>query len=143
MARRRDVPAIVTLVDDVLSSLFPSSSEVDRRGRACWRPAVDVYRTPDGVVVACDLPGVPREAIELTMAGRMLTVSGERPGPDDVDVVESWQSPRGPFSVTVRLPVGVDRDGADARLKDGRLVVLLPYEGGPVIEGTYRVVVEP
>ena len=43
-----------------------------------WRPPVDIYRTGEGWLVKCDLAGVRREDIQVTAAGRRLTISGVR-----------------------------------------------------------------
>jgi HSP20 family protein len=43
-----------------------------------WRPATDVYRTRRGWVVKMELAGVRPEDINITAAGRRLTVWGRR-----------------------------------------------------------------
>ena len=103
---------------------------------------MDIYRTPDGVAIALDLPGMSREEVEVLLEGWKLTIRGERRGPNELDIVEQWESPQGKFEVSIELPDNVDRDEPDAKMKDGRLLVLFPYKGGPIIEGTYRVVVD-
>ena len=147
-----------SLVDDIFESFFDGltgnrhrslgdkalgqEQDVDKRGRALWRPHTDVYRTPDGVVIAVDLPGMAREDVEVLLEGWKVTIKGERQGPNEVDVIDKWESPQGRFEVSVELPDNVDRDDVDARMKNGRLIILFPYLGGPIIEGTYKVVVE-
>ena len=154
MRRRRGS----SLIDDFFESFFADltetrhrrlgprvlgqKEEVDKRGRALWRPHMDLYRTPDGVAIALDLPGMSREGVDVELDGWKLTIRGKRPGPNEVDVIEQWESPQGKFEVSVELPNNVDRDNPEAKMKDGRLVVLFPYLGGPIIEGTYRVVVD-
>ena len=41
-----------------------------------WRPATDVYRTPDGWLVKFELAGVSPEDVELTARGRALRIRG-------------------------------------------------------------------
>jgi HSP20 family protein len=43
-----------------------------------WRPAVDVYRTPNGWLIKLELAGVRPEDIEVRVKGSRLTVRGAR-----------------------------------------------------------------
>ena len=43
-----------------------------------WSPPVDVYGMRDGWLVRFDLGGVLRNALQLTVSGRRLTVRGRR-----------------------------------------------------------------
>src|SRR5205807_8943612 len=62
-------------------SLF-YSAEVERSDprpvAAEWRPATDVYRTPEGWLVKFELAGVRPEDVELTARGAALRVRGRR-----------------------------------------------------------------
>ena len=59
-------------------SLFLSATGTGAETEADWRPATDVYRTPDGWLVKFELAGVEPEDIELTALGRVLRVRGRR-----------------------------------------------------------------
>lgn len=48
------------------------------REETCWRPSVDVYRTPDGWLLKFDLAGVRLEDVNVHLRGRSITVSGFR-----------------------------------------------------------------
>jgi HSP20 family protein len=52
------------------------SAETERAPE--WRPATDVYRTPDGWLVKFELAGVLPEDIELSVRARALRVRGRR-----------------------------------------------------------------
>src|SRR6516162_7596266 len=43
-----------------------------------WSPALDVYETKDDFTVVVELPGLKKEAIDVSLHGDILTVSGER-----------------------------------------------------------------
>jgi HSP20 family protein len=49
-----------------------------RPGARVWRPDADVYRTADGWIVKVDLAGVAAEELEITIAGRTLSIAGCR-----------------------------------------------------------------
>jgi len=40
-------------------------------------PPVDIYETPDGLVVLADLPGVAKEALEVRVDHNVLTIRGQ------------------------------------------------------------------
>ena len=40
-------------------------------------PPVDIYETPDGLVVVADLPGVAKEALEVRVDHNILTIRGQ------------------------------------------------------------------
>jgi len=42
-------------------------------------PPVDIYETPDGLVVLADLPGVAKEALEVRVDHNVLTIRGQAP----------------------------------------------------------------
>src|SRR6185436_11975972 len=45
---------------------------------ASWTPGVDVVEEADSYVFSVDLPGVPKENVEITFEDNILTVAGSR-----------------------------------------------------------------
>ncbi len=92
----------------------------------------------DGYVVQVELPGLRREAIEVSVSGRTLTISGKRPKfepPSEARMIRS-ERPYGKFDLSVRLPDEVDTLGVVAKMREGILEVQLPRPsaGGRSIE---------
>jgi HSP20 family molecular chaperone IbpA len=46
------------------------------RGVAVYRPPVDIRDTGQGVVISLDMPGVPRDQVEIDLERRVLTIRG-------------------------------------------------------------------
>lgn len=90
-------------------------------------PPADVYHDRDQVVVRMELPGVDPSAVEVTLCGEELSVSGERPAPADAAGMDCVQQElwHGPFRRSVALASRVDPESVDARMADGVLVVRL------------------
>jgi HSP20 family protein len=90
--------------------------------------AVDVYQTPDAIVVKALVAGVQPGAIDIALTREMLTVSGARE--DEREVEEDGYFQRelywGAFSRTILLPEEVDVDLAEATEKHGILMIRLP-----------------
>ena len=91
---------------------------------ADWTPAADIYETDSGYLIAMDLPGIDREALELDVDDNRLVVKGTR------TIAESKQHrserPRGKFLRTFSVPGSVDQAKIGAEFKDGVLHIRLP-----------------
>jgi len=90
-----------------------------------WRPATDVYRTPEGWLVKFELAGVRPEDVELTARGRALRVRGRRrdcclePGCRQVHMEIAYSR----FERQVELPGDLQRARIDTEFRDGMLLV--------------------
>jgi HSP20 family protein len=96
----------------------------DEFERADWTPPSDIYETESGYLIAIDLPGIDRNALEIDIDEGRLVVKGTRP------VSESRQHrserPRGKFLRTYSVPASVDQAKIAAEYKDGVLQISLP-----------------
>jgi HSP20 family protein len=90
--------------------------------------AVDVYQTPDAIVVKALVAGVQPTSIDISLTREMLTVSGKREDEREVEEDNYFQRELfwGSFSRTILLPEEVDVDMAEASEKHGILVIRLP-----------------
>jgi len=104
----------------------PDAGSGDEFERADWTPASDIYETETGYLIAIDLPGINREALEIDIDDNRLVVKGVRP------VAESRQHrserPRGKFLRTYSVPGSVDQANIAAEYKDGVLQIRLPKQ---------------
>ena len=96
----------------------------DEFERADWTPAADIYETESGYLIAIDLPGIDREALEIDVDDSRLIVKGTRM------IAQSKQHrterPRGKFLRTFSVPGSVDQAKIGAEFKDGVLNIRLP-----------------
>jgi HSP20 family protein len=90
--------------------------------------AVDVYQTPDAIVVKALIAGVQPTSIDISLTREMLTISGERSDEREVEDEHYFQRELywGSFSRTIVLPEEVDVDMAEASEKHGILMIRLP-----------------
>lgn len=72
-------------------------------------PSVDAAWTDGSLVLTVDLPGTPADAVDVSVAGRTLTISAGAEG-------QSWER-------SVRLGAALDAELVSARYLDGRLTV--------------------
>ena len=94
--------------------------------RAAAFPKVNLAETPQEYVLTCELPGVTSKALDVTIAGRELTIKGERPATECTERrYHRHERGFGAFSRIIELPGGVDAKGLSATLKHGVLTVRL------------------
>lgn len=90
--------------------------------------AVDIYQTPDAIVVKALVAGVQPTSIDISLTREMLTISGMREDEREVEEDNYFQRELywGSFSRTILLPEEVDVDMAEASEKHGILMIRLP-----------------
>jgi HSP20 family protein len=97
-------------------------------GTRGWLPAVDLIRRPSELVLRADVPGMKLDDVRIEVDGTTLTVSGERPEPNDAEDASYLREERrcGPFSRSLALPARIDAAQIDTRLEDGVLEATFP-----------------
>lgn len=115
------------------SSSSSSSSSSNARGEAegeqeieesDWVPAADVYERENLYVVALDLPGIDREALDISIDEDKLSIRGVRTIEDGNE--RRAERPRGRFLRRFGLPQSIEQQGITAEYKDGVLRLTLP-----------------
>ncbi len=89
---------------------------------------VDSYRNGDEFVIAFDLPGVDKDAIDIDVERNVLTVRAERRPLDlgEQAVAQLSERPLGVFSRQLFLGDALDTDHIDATYNNGVLVLRIP-----------------
>jgi HSP20 family protein len=87
---------------------------------------LDVYATPDEIVVLASLPGLKPEEVEITMKGKTLTIRGEFKPP--VENAEYLVKERlyGSFTRTMTFNIPIQADKVEATFENGLLTLVVP-----------------
>ena len=93
-----------------------------------WMPSVDLSETDKELIVRAELPGMDSNEIDISLAGSLLTIKGERrhereEKKENFHLVERSS---GSFSRSIQLPADVDADKIKANYKDGILSISMP-----------------
>ena len=95
--------------------------------RLLFNPPIDIYETPDGLVLYADLPGVTSEGLELQVQDNRLTLFGRVQRSERAEAVMIHQEYQvGDFLRSFILSDEVDHDRIQAKLANGVLRVELP-----------------
>lgn len=111
-----------------------SEKQVVRRGESAEElqtllPRVDVFENKDGILLLADMPGVPKDKLELRVENDTLLIEGEIV-PDTPENMEAVYAEvhlsryRRAFSLSSEL----DTSRIDAQLRDGVLNLRIPKQ---------------
>jgi HSP20 family molecular chaperone IbpA len=97
------------------------------RPGAYFQPAVDIFETPEELVLLADMPGVASDGVNINLEGDQLTIEG-RVKAEDYEGLKPLYVEYNVGGYFRRFTVGeaVDRDGIKAQLKNGVLALRLP-----------------
>jgi HSP20 family molecular chaperone IbpA len=102
-----------------------SAREETRSQEAYVTPPVDIYETPEGLVVLADLPGVAKDELDLRVENSLLTIRGKTHHSvagefnyREYDLVNFFRQ--------FELNEQVDQQKISAELKNGVLTLRLP-----------------
>ena len=125
--RRQDLDALQGEIQELFADLWQVPGFVGlRRG---FRPQCDCFRTddPPTLHVVVELPGVDPESVEVSAAGRLLTISGRRERPKVAGArYQSMEIDYGSFQRRIELGEEVDTSRAAATYERGMLKLTLP-----------------
>ena len=89
---------------------------------------IDVWQTPDEIVVQAIVGGVKLEDLDVEVTHDMVTLRGKRERQKEVSGSDYFYQELywGAFSRSILLPQEVDADEAEATMKNGLLTIKLP-----------------
>ena len=117
-------------LQDQVNRIFNETvrSQGDESALTAWAPSVDIYETPNELVVKADLPDVDEKDIDVRVENNLLTIRGERKFDKSVaeDNYLRIERTYGTFSRSFSLPNTVNPESIRAEYKNGVLTVNLP-----------------
>ncbi len=105
-----------------------SATAVQEQQRAVL-PPVDVFEDASGITLLADMPGVPKEQLELKVEGDALLIEGgvQSHTPDGLEAIYAeLRAPRYRRSFTLSRELDTSR--VEASLKDGVLKLRIPKQ---------------
>lgn len=98
-----------------------------------WMPPVEVVQNAGQLLISADLPGVSKQDVQIEVAHGQLTIEGNRHSNREPDpqVQPHGERKFGRFFRAIALPVDVDSQSGEARLKDGVLEITFKIACAP------------
>jgi HSP20 family protein len=95
---------------------------------SAWIPVLDYSETEKAYVCRLEVPGIPKENLDLNLVGQVLTVSGHREINREQENEAFFVQERqvGRFVRSIRLPGPVAEDKVEATVNDGVMAITLP-----------------
>jgi HSP20 family protein len=89
---------------------------------------VDVFQDDSNVVIQSTIAGVAPEDLDVSITNDMVTIRGERRQSFDAEEEDYFYQECywGTFSRSIILPVEIDADRAEAKIKNGILTIRIP-----------------
>jgi len=128
-----NVPVALNWADRLFNELMPSRvfrellpSMMKEHGELM--PDFDIAEGDDHFSVKADLPGIDPKNLDISLAGNVLTIRGEKREEREEKNGRYYTMERefGSFSRSFMLPSDVKEDGIEASYKDGVLRVNIP-----------------
>lgn len=114
-------------MDRLLSGFFNEFVDGGRFWFGGGQPAVNIWESPDALMVEAELPGITSDQVDMSVVGKELTLKVNRAEPQQEGVTyHRRERPTGEFTRVLRLPTEVDADHVQAELRNGVLTITLP-----------------
>jgi HSP20 family protein len=132
MRYRRFSYRYALLVSANMSQLVGERLQAQLRGvqlaPGWWRPAADVYETPDAITLTVELAGIDHEELDVVLYEDAIVLEGQRrlPAGEPGRVYHTAEIRQGPFRLEQPLPAAIDQERVSARYDRGLLLMTLP-----------------
>lgn len=122
----RDLDTIQKEINDLFNmDFFPNTRGLFDRNVF---PALDVIDHDSSYLVHCELPGVEKDDVDVTISGNVLTIKGEKKEKKEDKDTKFYrrESTYGAFQRTLSLPKDTQNDKVTAKFEDGILKIEIP-----------------
>lgn len=116
------------MFDDILSPINLDIFGEEPFAEMEFTPSMEVQESENDYILNVDLPGVPREDVNVQVIGNQLVISGERKQEKSAEWKGAQRSERcyGSFMRTFTLPNDIEADKVEAAYRDGVLQLAIP-----------------
>jgi HSP20 family protein len=112
--------------DDVFHDFGVAPSDED--GTAMVAPRIDIDEGEQAIQISAELPGVPMEAVEVSIDGDVLTIRGEKRCERKDERACVTERFYGKFQRAIQLPFAPDPDQVQAHFDSGVLRISVPKQ---------------
>jgi len=120
--------------DNEINRFFSSARTTDAANQTHdWSPAMDIREEDDRYILEADIPGVPREDIDISLEDSVLTIKGERTlnNAENREGYHRKERTHGCFVRQFTLPDTVNAEAISASVSNGVLAIGIPKQEKP------------
>jgi HSP20 family protein len=110
---------------------------------SAWNPVCDIKETDKEIILHAELPGVPKENINIEVENGILTISGEKKEEkkEENEKYHRIERSYGKFSRSMKVPEGITIDQIKAKFDNGVLQVTFPKPLEPKKEEVKKITI--
>jgi HSP20 family protein len=110
-------------IDEMFRSISPTFTLAERK----WKPQMDIYETPDEIIILAEIAGVNKEDLELEISSKAVKIYGNRAEFPRVEnaTYRLAEIQYGRFERILFLPAPIDPEVVSASYSNGFLQVRL------------------
>jgi len=114
-------------LDRTVEGVFRSISPMVSLTQRVWTPQMDIFETPDSILVRAEIAGVDKENLEVEVSSKALKISGSRTEPPCTDntTYRLAEIQYGKFERILYLPTPIDTDTVSTTYTNGFLEITL------------------
>ena len=109
--------------EDMFRAISPMFTLAERK----WKPQMDIYETPDEIIILAEIAGVNKEDLELEISSKAVKVQGNRTEFPRVEnaTYRLAEIQYGRFERILYLPSPIDPEVVSASYSNGLLTIRL------------------
>ena len=114
-------------VERTVEGVFRSISPMYSLAQRTWTPQMDIYETPEEIVIRGEIAGVDKENLEVEISSKALKIFGSRTEPTCVEnaTYRLAEIQYGKFERILYLPTPIETDTVSTTYTNGFLEIIL------------------
>ena len=123
----KDFDHLGSSFEKTVEDLFRTINPMFRIAEQKWKPQMDIYETPDEIIIMGEIAGVNKEDLELEISSKAVRVQGNRTQSPRIDNAKYRlaEIQYGKFERVLYLPSPIDPEVVSASYANGFLQVRL------------------
>jgi len=128
----RDFETVQQRMERMMDTIFDEMRPAMFSAEKVWKPPVDIYETPDEIVVLVEVAGMSKKSISVTIENNVLKIGGIRSdyAPSANKKMHQMEIDYGKFERLIRISIPIEADKTSAQYKEGFLRITIPKVKG-------------
>ena len=122
-----EIEDLDTRLDRSVEEMFRSVGPIFNLAERSWKPFMDMYETPDQIMILAEVAGVDKEDLDVEISNRAVRIRAMR-NPHDCGAEAGYllaEIQYGKFERVLFLPAPIDPEIVSASYADGMLKIRL------------------